>query len=334
MTERKLLKAVTNPYWAFGVILRRSFGKYMNDCNFIKWEYFSGMHKFPNIDNPITYNEKLQWLKLNDIHEEYSLLVDKYEAKEIVRKRIGDEYIIPTFVIYADKYKVRDYVANVIGKEYLIPLIGFYKSPKEIVWDELPNQFVLKTTHDSGGVVVCSDKAKLDRKAAQKKLGKSLKKNYFYEHREYPYKDVKPRIIAEQYMVDESGTGLKDYKFFCFDGKPNLLYISRGLEHHPTAEISFYGMDGVEKEYHRSDYKPYHNAIMPSNFEEMREIAEILFKEVNSSFVRIDLYSINEKVYFSEITFSPCSGMIPFEPMSADDELGNLLHIKEEVYRG
>lgn len=113
-----------------------------------------------------------------------------------------------------------------------------------------------------------------------------------------------------------------DYKFFCSNGKPNLLYVSRGLEHHPTAEISFYGMDGKEKEYHRSDYKPYHNAVMPSNFEEMKLLAEKLAKVVDCPFVRIDLYSIKGHIYFSEITFSPCSGMIPFEPMSADDELG------------
>ena len=176
MYNNKLIKAIKDPDWLFGVILRRTFGRWMNDRSFIRWEYFSGMGKFPNLDNPVTYNEKLQWLKLNDIHEEYTQLVDKYEVKEIMRKRIGDEYIIPT--------------------------LGVYDSFDEIDFEKLPNQFVLKTTHDSGGVVVCPDKTKLNKKTARKKLEKSLRHNFFYEHREYPYKSIKPHIIAEQYMVE------------------------------------------------------------------------------------------------------------------------------------
>ena len=198
--KNRLYKALKHPEWLFGVVLRRAFSKWMDDRCFIKWEYFSGMGKFPNIDHPRTFNEKLQWLKLNDIHPEYSLLVDKYEAKEIVRKRIGDEYIIPT--------------------------LGVWNSFNEIDFDKLPDKFVLKTTHDSGGVAVCMDKSDKTISSARKKINKSLKHNFFYEHREYPYKSIKPRIIAEQYMVDESGTELKDYKFFCFDGKCKMLFIA------------------------------------------------------------------------------------------------------------
>lgn len=119
--------------------------------------------------------------------------------------------------------------------------------------------------------------------------------------------------------------GLVDYKFFCFNEKPVLLYVSKGLENHSTAHISFYGMDGVEKPYHRKDYKFYHNAVMPSNSNQMEAVAENIARKVHSSFVRIDLYSINNHIYFSEITFTPCSGMIPFEPASADEELGREL---------
>lgn len=129
--KNRLYKAIKHPEWLFGVVLRRTVSKWMDDRSFIKWEYFSGMGKFPNIDNPRTFNEKLQWLKLNDIHPEYSLLVDKYEAKEIVRKRIGDDYIIPT--------------------------LGVWNSFDEIDFNKLPDKFVLKTTHDSGGVAVCMD---------------------------------------------------------------------------------------------------------------------------------------------------------------------------------
>lgn len=198
--KNKLIKAIKHPEWAFGVILRRCFAKMMDDRVFIKWDYFSGMGKFPNIEHPTTFNEKLQWLKLHDIHEEYTKLVDKYEVKEIVREIIGDEFIIPT--------------------------LGVYDNFDDIDFDKLPEQFVLKTTHDSGGVVVCSDKNKLNKGDARKKLEKSLKHNFFYEHREYPYKNVRPRIIAEKFMVDESGTELKDYKFFCFDGKCKMLFVA------------------------------------------------------------------------------------------------------------
>ena len=121
--------------------------------------------------------------------------------------------------------------------------------------------------------------------------------------------------------------GLTDYKFFCFNGVPKFLYVSRGLEHHPTAEISFYDMTGNEMPFHRNDYKPYHNAVMPENFEEMKMIAAKLAKEVQCPFIRIDLYSIKGKIYFSEITFTPCSGFLPFEPKEADGELGKLLDL-------
>jgi len=299
MTERKLLKVVKDPYWAFGVILRRSFGKWMNDRDFIKWEYFSGMHKFPNLDNPITYNEKLQWLKLNDIHEEYSLMVDKYEAKEIVRERIGDKYIIPT--------------------------LGIYNSFEEINFDLLPNQFVLKTTHDSGGVVVCPDKAKLDRKAARKKLEKSLKKNYFYEHREYPYKNVKPRIIAEQYMVDESGTELKDYKFFCFEGKCKMLFVASERQTRKEPFFNFFDSDFNSLPFKQGHPVNLETPKKPEGFDEMLRIAEQL--SIGYPHVRVDLYNTNGKIYFGELTFFHFSGNVPFEPQEWDYKIGKWLQL-------
>lgn len=297
--KNKLYKAIKNPLWAFGVILRRLFSKWMNDRSFIKWEYFSGMGKFPNLDNPVTYNEKLQWLKLNDIHEEYTQLVDKYEAKEIVRKHIGDEYIIPT--------------------------LGVYDSFDEIDFDKLPNQFVLKTTHDSGGVVVCMDKAKLDMKAARKKLEKSLKNNFFYEHREYPYKNVKPRIIAEQYMVDESGTELKDYKFFCFDGKCKMLFVATDRQKREEPFFNFF-----DKDFNPLPFKQGHpiNPIppkKPDGFEDMACVAEQL--SIGYPHIRVDLYNINGKIYFGELTFFHFSGNVPFEPEEWDYKIGEWLQL-------
>lgn len=297
--KNKLYKAIKNPLWAFGVILRRLFSKWMNDRSFIKWEYFSGMGKFPNLDNPVTYNEKLQWLKLNDIHEEYTQLVDKYEAKEIVRKRIGDEYIIPTLGVY-DNFDVIDF-------------------------DKLPNQFVLKTTHDSGGVVVCMDKAKLDMKAARKKLEKSLKNNFFYEHREYPYKNVKPRIIAEQYMVDESGTELKDYKFFCFDGKCKMLFVATDRQKREEPFFNFFDSDFNPLPFNQGHPVNPISPKKPYGFEEMVHIAEQL--SIGYPHIRVDLYNINGKIYFGELTFFHFSGNVPFEPEEWDYKIGEWLQL-------
>lgn len=281
-----------------------SISKVIPDEPYLKMVYRGYMGKRLDLENPTTFNEKIQWLKLHDHNPQYSRMVDKYEAKK--------------------------YVAEIIGEEYIIPTLGVWEHFDDIDFDSLPDQFVLKCTHDSGGLVICRDKKQLDKAAAKKKIENCLKTNFYLTGREWPYKDVKPRIIAEKYMEDDGpqkNKSLVDYKFFCWNGRPDLLYVSRGLEHHPTAEISFYGMDGREKEYHRSDYKPYHNAVIPANFDSMKQLATHLAGEINCAFVRIDLYSINGNIYFSEITFSPCSGMVPFEPASADEALGKALSI-------
>lgn len=253
---------------------------------------------FPDLDNPKRYNEKLQWLKLNDIHPEYTHLVDKYESKEYVRKIIGAEYIIPT--------------------------LGVWDTFDEIPFDKLPNAFVLKTTHDSGGVVVCPDKSKLNVKAARRKLEKSLRHNYFYEHREYPYKDVKPRIIAEKFMVDESGSELKDYKFFCFDGRCKMMFIATGRR------INDVRFDFFDPDFHHLPFRQGHpwsdkEIIKPENFEEMVDIAEKLSK--GFLHVRVDLYNINGKIYFGELTFFHFSGNVPFEPDEWDYKVGGWLKL-------
>ncbi len=296
--KNKLYKAIKQPKWLFGVILRRFFSKWMKDRSFIKWEYFSGMGKFPNLDNPITYNEKLQWLKLNDIHEEYSLLVDKYEAKEFVFEKIGEDYIIPT--------------------------LGIWNSFEEIDFDLLPNQFVIKTTHDSGGVVVCKDKNTFDVSKAKKRINKSLNHNFFYEHREYPYKGIKPRIIAEKYMVDESGTELKDYKFFCFDGKPKMLLIVSGRGEDQRQD--FYDIDFHLLPVHRKEH-PNSGIVRekPIGYEDMVKLAGIL--SLGIPHVRVDLYNINGKIYFGELTFFSGSGNIPFEPEEWDYKIGEWLKL-------
>ena len=162
--------------------------------------YKASIGKELNLSNPVTYNEKIQWLKLYDHNPLYTALVDKYEVKK--------------------------YVASVIGDQYIIPTIGAWDSVEEIEWDKLPEKFVLKVTHDSGGLVICKDKAQLDKKKAIARLRKSLKNDYYLEHREWPYKDVKRRIIAEQYMEDLRTHELRDYKFLCFDGEPKVMFVA------------------------------------------------------------------------------------------------------------
>ena len=249
-----------------------------------------------NWKNPTTYNEKLQWLKVYNKNPLYTKLVDKYE--------------------------VRQYISERIGEEYLIPLLGVWNKVEDIDFDKLPNQFVLKCTHDSGSIVVCTDKNSLDIQKAKEKLSKGMKRNFYYNHREWPYKNVKPRIIAEQYMVDESGYELKDYKFFCFDGKTKALFVAKDRNKEDT-EVKF---DFFDEEFNRLPIKHGHEnsdtpILKPINYEEMRRLAEKL--SVGFPHVRVDFYNINEKIYFGELTFYHHSGFVPFEPSEWDYVFGD-----------
>jgi len=295
---KKIVKILKDPYWFFGVVLRHIFSRYIrNDKIFIKWEFFSMMHRFPNLDNPITYNEKLQWLKLNSKNPEYTKMVDKFEAKEYVRKILGDEYIIPTF--------------------------GIWNSFDEIDFDKLPEKFVLKCTHDSGGLVICKDKSKLDKNEVRRKIEKSLKHNYYLEHREYPYKDVKPRIIAEQFMVDESGSELKDYKFFCFNGVCKMLFVATDRPF--DTRFDFFDTDFNHLPFKQGHPLATKKISKPKGFEKMKKIAEKL--SVGIPHVRVDLYDINGHIYFGELTFFHFSGNVPFEPSEWDVKIGNWLQL-------
>lgn len=255
-----------------------------------------------DINNPKTFNEKLQWLKLYDRKPEYTTMVDKY--------------------------RVREYIADKIGEEYLIPLLGVWDDPDDIDFESLPNQFVLKCNHDSGGLSICRNKKSFDFERAKKKLKKSLNTNYYYSGREWVYKNVKPLVLAEKYMEDNCSNQLTDYKFYCFNGEAKFLYISTGLEDHSTARIGFYDLDFNRMEFRRSDYALLEkDPIKPQNFNEMIAIANKLSHGI--PFIRVDLYNINDKIYFSELTFYPCSGYMPFEPIEWDYKLGKLIELPE-----
>lgn len=253
-------------------------------------------HKL-NLDSPQTFNEKLQWLKLYDRNPKYSMMVDKFKAK--------------------------DYVASKIGKEHIIPTLGIYNAVEEIPWDSLTNKFVLKCTHDSGGIVICKDKNTLDIDNAKRKLSKGLSKSYFYQNREWPYRNVKPRIICEEYMVDESGTELKDYKFFCFNGVPKILKVdfNRSCGH----RANYYDLEWNLLDFGELHFPPDPNRIIrkPKNFNQMVQIATKLSE--NIPFVRIDLYNSNGLIYFGEMTFFPASGMGMFTKDEWDKTMGDWL---------
>lgn len=272
-------------------------GRFIPDSLWVKINYWKKFHVIPNLRNPKTFNEKLTWMKLHDRNPKYVQMVDKLTAKEYVNKIIGGGYIIPTLKVW--------------------------DSPEDVDIEELPEQFVLKCTHNSGGIVICRDKDKFDLKGAKKKLEKTFYRNYFWLGREWPYKNVEPRIIAEQYMEDVGGAekGLTDYKFYCFDGVPKYLYVSSGLENHATARISFLTLDWQFAPFGRSDYKAFEKLPKrPVNLSEMIELAKTLSKGL--PFLRVDLYEIKGKVFFSELTLSPCSGMMPFSPREWDERLG------------
>ncbi len=298
----KIQKYLDNPLeLLFTVGIRGGF-RFLGDEAYIRMMYRCRFRKKINLSNPETFNEKLQWMKLNDRNPLYTKLVDKYEVKK--------------------------YVADLIGKEYVIPTLGVWESFDDINFMTLPNQFVLKCTHDSGGLIICKDKTTFDVNAAKKKIKSSMKRNYYWAGREWPYKDVKPRIIAEIYMNEDGHTSLTDFKFFCFNNVPQFLYISEGLDNHSTAAISFFDFNGKRLPFAREDYAPFlKDYSLPGNFSEMLDIARKCAGNINNAFSRIDLYSIKGKVYFSEITFSPCGGFIPFMPIEWDYKVGKLLNL-------
>lgn len=432
----KIASICKEPKKIFIILVWYNVLNWLPDKLFLKLRYKMAFGQCLNLDNPQTFNEKLQWLKLHDHN--------------------------PLYITLADKYAVRDYIKEKLGEEYLVPLVaeGAYADARNIDFDKLPNQFVLKCTHDSGSIIICRDKSKFDKESAIKKLNKALKHNYYYIGREWPYKNIKPQIIVEKYMengnivpedykvycfngkpkyivvfhnrfdvskemsetvydinwnpqkisldahfkisdeicpkpeclsemletaeklsigmaqsridfyiidnslkfgevtlytasgfqpmipeeldvelgkaIDISGLGgvnqsrykhnkeLTDYKFYSFNGKVKYLYVSTGLENHKTAQISFLEPEWKFAPFERNDYEPYSELpAKPVHYKEMLEIAEYLSKDI--PFLRIDLFEVNDRIYFSELTLYPSSGFMPFKPREWDKKIGNEL---------
>ena len=284
MNISKLLSVITNESERKTALAVRGFYANMSDEDFLKMMFKARMGKELDLENPKTFNEKLQWLKIYNRRPEYPQMVDKYGAKQ--------------------------YVSGIIGDEYIIPTIGVWDRAEEIDFDSLPNQFVLKCTHDSGGLVICKDKSKLDIKRARKVLNHALKTKFYRSGREWVYEDVTPRIIGEKYMEDQATGELRDYKFFCFNGKVDCVMVcyDRG-----SGETKCYFFDkswNLLRHNIRGKNAPEGFTMpKPSNMDEMFDIAAKLSSGL--PFARIDLYSVEGKTYFGEITFFPANGFDP-----------------------
>lgn len=267
---------------------------------FIALKFRKNFGWWPNLRSPKTFNEKLNWLKLHDRNPLYTTMVDKYEAKR--------------------------YVASIIGEEYIIPTLGVWDRAEDIDFDSLPDKFVLKATHDSGRVVICRDKGKLNRTQAVADMRESLKRDFYAVTREWPYKNVKPRIIAENFLETGNGEDLRDYKFFCFNGRVEFMKIDfdRNTRHRANYyDRDFKLLDISEKVACPRDPSRYFER--PLKFGLMIQLAEKL--ATGKSFLRVDFYNIGDIVYWGETTFFPDSGMGKLAPDDMDEKLGELLNL-------
>ena len=291
---KNVLAFFRDPHARLTILSSRGFLKWMSDEQFLKRMYRIRLGKSPDLEAPRTFNEKMQWLKLHDRRPLYTQMVDKYA--------------------------VRGYIGEQIGTEYLIPLVGGpWESFDEIDFDALPEQFVLKCTHDSGGLVICRDKAGLDVEAARRKIERSLRRNYYVSSREWPYKDVKPRIIAEKYMEAAQSSCLPVYKILNFDGEPRLIQTIQN-DKTPQESIDYFTPEWELLEMRQN----YPNSAVPLERPECLETMLTLAKRLNLGlpFIRTDFYEIDGRVYFSEFTFYSDAGFAPFTPREWDERLG------------
>lgn len=254
-----------------------------------------------NLDNPKTFNEKLQWLKLY-----------YYPNNDLVVK-------------CADKYRVREYIKEKGYENILVPLIGVWESPDYIKWEELPNKFVIKCNHGCAYNLICDNKDEFDKIKAKNQLNTWLKEDFGAFNIELHYSKIKNHKITCEEFLSEN---LIDYKFFCFNGEPKFIYVSSDLIHDRQAKIGFFNLDGSKMELKRDDYANIEEIELPSFYNEMLEIASNLCKEF--PFVRVDFFVTNDRYYFAELTFTPSACMMPFNPKEIDLELGNLLDIEVE----
>lgn len=301
-----IFSIIKNPrYYFYYLIFRGDLSK-LSDKKYIHLKYKLIMGRNLNLENPTTFNEKLQWLKLYNRNPEYIDLVDKYE--------------------------VRKHIKNIIGEDYLVPLLGVWDSFDEIDFSKLPNKFVLKTNHDSGGVVVCTDKKNFDYLNARNKLNESLKRNFYNVSREWVYKDISPKIICESLIETEDGRLPSDYKFNCFNGNVENVMLAIGRD---SGDPKFYFFD---KEWELLKYN-YDALVAPNDFtlpepKKLREMFDIAQKlSQNFPYVRVDLYYEKNQIYFGELTFFPSGGFDPYLLPETDLRFGKMIKLDKDVFQ-
>lgn len=298
----KILKLCDSIYKRIGAIIYYRYPKYkrwMPDRMYLQCMWRDEMGYELDFRHPKTFCEKLQWLKIYNRKPIYTQMVDKATAKE--------------------------YVASIIGEKYIIPTYGVYNTFDEIDLEKLPNQFVLKATHNSGGVYICKDKSKIDLAKARSMTEGQFGINVYNIFKEWPYKNVKPRIIAEKYMKDSDGQDLKDYKFFCFGGIPEFCQVICGRTSEMT--IDFFDKEWKHQPFHEPRIYPFNNGVLkkPKNFELMLELASKL--SCGHCFLRVDFYEVKGELFFGELTFFPTTGMGGFEPPHWDYILGDMIEL-------
>ena len=284
-----------------GYIMMYLSPQWMSDRLHLEMMWLIVKHQHLNLDNPVTFNEKIQWLKLYNRNPEYTIMVDKCRAKQWVADKIGEKYIIPT--------------------------IAEYQTVDEIDLDKLPNQFVLKCNHDSGSVVICKDKQSFDLNKAKQKLSRCLATDTSAQFGEWAYRNVPRKILAEKYMEEEGQIDLMDYKWFCFDGEPRIMYMSR--DHAQEARTDFFDMEfnhlPIRMQAPPSDVLP----EKPKEFDEMKRLATVLSQNIPQ--VRVDFYVINGQIYFGEMTFYHCGGMVDVKPYEWNVRMGNMIKLPPKI---
>jgi hypothetical protein len=297
---KRILKGLLHPNRLLSLGLEKC-GRLIPDKPYLKLQFLLRTGSTLNLENPLTFTEKLQWLKIYDRKPEYTRMADKYAAREFISEKIG--------------------------AEYLIPLLGVWDKFDNIDFDALPDQFVLKTNHDSNCTIICTDKNKFNIKQTRKKIEKHLNQNYYYGGREWVYKDIKPRIIAEKYMVDESGTELKDYKVFCFNGEPKIIQVD--FNRFTGHKRNLYS---TQWEYQKFTYgyKTYPDIIIkkPESLDKLLELAGILSAGIPQ--VRVDFYIIHNGIYFGEMTFYTADGYLSFAPREWNNIFGSWITLPKK----
>ena len=298
---RKLKRYIRDPYHEIGYDMLWKHPNWMSDKWYLKslWKRTFGYEL--DLKHPKTYNEKLQWLKLYDRKPEYTLMVDKCRAKQWVADKIGEQYIIPTLAVY--------------------------NSVDEIDLDKLPDRFVLKCNHDSGSVVICKDKSTFDLQDAKEKLAAAMNHDYYLRWREWPYKNVKRCVFAEEYLPELSEAGAVDYKFFCFDGKVKAMLVATE-RFSDEVKVDFYDSDFNHLDLYQSHPMSGRTITKPARFDEMKAIASTLSHGIPH--VRVDMYEEDGRIYCGEMTFYNSAGFESFHPENWDEVFGSWIKLPIE----